>query len=310
MISVLHKSDWANEGPWRAAWKKHAPEMAVQVYPEVPDPAAVQYALVWDPPPGFLASLPNLQVIFSIGAGIDHIARDPDRPKQLPVVRMVEQGLTEGMSEFVALSVLWHHRDMDVYARHQREKIWEEFPPVLARQRKVGFLGMGVLAGDAARKLSVFGFQLHGWSRSPKSVEGVAMHHGPEGLEAMLREVEILVGLLPQTPETEGLLNARTLGLLPRGAAVINAGRGGLIVEKDLLAALDSGQIRGATLDVFRSEPLPKDSAFWTHPRVVVTPHVAAKTMADTAVESVVANIRRHQAGEPLTNVVDFERGY
>jgi len=310
VTAVLHKSDWANEGPWRAAWKKHAPDLDVQVFPEITEPEAVRYALVWDPPPGLLASLPNLEVIFSIGAGIDHILRDPQRPKHLPVVRMVEAGLTQGMSEYVALSVLWHHRDMDLYARRQREQVWEEVPPKLAGDRTLGFLGMGVLAGDAAAKLSVFGFRMLGWSRSPKEVGGVRMHHGREGLEAMLRESEILICLLPHTAETTGLLNARTLALLPRGAAVINAGRGGLIVEEDLLAALESGQVRSATLDVFREEPLPPTSPFWQHPRVVVTPHVAAKTMADTAVEAVVANIRRHQAGEPLLHVVDFARGY
>ncbi len=309
-MTVLHKSDWANEGPWRKAWERHAPDLQVQVYPEITDRDAVRYALVWEPPAGLLASLPNLEVIFSIGAGIDHIVKDPERPEQLPVVRMVEAGLTNGMSEFVALSVLWHHRDMALYAEQQRAKRWEEVEPTLAKDRSVGFLGMGALASDAAAKLATFGFKLHGWSRSPKEVAGVAMHHGPDGLAAVLAASEILICLLPLTQETEGLLNKERLSLLPKGAALINVARGGLVVEADLLAALESRQIGGATLDVFRQEPLPADSPFWDHPRVVVTPHIAAKTMADTAVEAVAANIRRYESGLPLLNVVDFARGY
>ncbi len=309
-MSILHKSDWANEGPWRDAWAKQAPGRRIQVYPDIEDPEAVRYALVWDPPPGLLASLPNLEIIFSIGAGIDHITKDPERPKHLPVVRMVEDGLTQGMSEFVALSVLWHHRDMADFALQQRDKVWSEIEPVLAKDRTVGFLGMGALASDAAAKLQTFGFRILGWARGPKSVPGVEMHHGEDGLDEVLKASEILVLLLPLTAQTDGVLNARTLALLPKGAAIVNVGRGGLIVEEALLAALDSGQVGSATLDVFRNEPLPQGSPFWTQPKVVVTPHVAAKTMAETAIASVMANIKRYEAGEPLLNVVDFDRGY
>ncbi len=309
-MSVLHKSDWIREEPWRKAWKRQAPEIDVQVYPDITDREAVRYALVWEPPSGLLASLPNLEVIFSIGAGIDHIVKDPERPKQLPVVRMVEAGLTAGMSEFVAMSVLWHHRDMALYAEQKRARNWNVVEPILAKERTLGFLGMGALASDAASKLAAFDFQMHGWSRSPKEVTGVTMHHGADGLAAILAASEILVCLLPLTQETEGLLNAERLALLPKGAAVINVARGGLVVEPDLLAALESGQVGSATLDVFRQEPLPETSPFWDHPRVVITPHIAAKTMADTAVEAVVANIRRYESGQPLLNVVDFSRGY
>ncbi len=309
-MSLLHKSDWANEEPWRAAWTRHAPDRKVQFYPDVSDPESVRYALVWQPPHGLLASLPNLEVIFSIGAGVDHIVEDPERPKHLPVVRMVEEGLTAGMSEFVALSVLWHHRDMAAFAEQQRDKIWQEIEPVLAKDRSVGFLGMGALASDAAAKLLPFGFRTLGWSRSPKQVSGIEMHSGAEGLAALLEASEILVCLLPLTGETEGLLNRKTLSQLPKGAALINVARGGLAVEADLLSALDSGQLASATLDVFRQEPLPKSSPFWSHPRVVVSPHIAAKTMADTAVASVVANITRYEAGQELLNVMDFSRGY
>ncbi len=309
-MSILHKSDWSNEGPWRNAWAKQAPDRQVQVYPKIDEPESVRYALVWEPPPGLLASLPNLKVIFSIGAGVDHIVKDPERPKHLPVVRMVEDGLTQGMSEFVALSVLWHHRDMAAFAVQQRDRVWREIEPTLAKDRRVGFLGMGALASDAAAKLLPFGFQISGWSRSPKQVEGIDMHHGVEGLNRVLESSEILVCLLPLTAETEGLLNARTLSRMPRGAALINVARGGLAVEADLLAALDSDHLSGATLDVFRQEPLPQESRFWSHPKVVVTPHIAAKTMADTAVTAVVANIARYEAGQDLLNVVDFNRGY
>ncbi|HLS69595.1 MAG TPA: glyoxylate/hydroxypyruvate reductase A, partial [Kiloniellales bacterium] len=242
--------------------------------------------------------------------GVDHIAADPQRPKHLPVVRMVEEGLTAGMTEFVVMQVLFHHRDMLTYQRQAKERLWQEISAIPAHQRRVSILGLGVLGQDAARMLVRFGFDVAGWSRSPKQVEGVACYHGSQGLEEMLPRSDILVCLLPLTPDTRGILDADLFAKLPRGACVINVGRGGHQVEQDLLAALQSGQLREATLDVFEEEPLPSDSALWDHPQVVVTPHIASMTMPDTAAKSVAENIMRMEAGQPPLNVVDFELGY
>lgn len=309
MKTLLFKSDIERGGLWLDAFAEQAPDLKIEVWPYDGDPAAIDYALVWAPPAGELKSYPNLKVIFSVGAGIDHLKKDPELP-ELPVVRMVEPGLTAGMTEYVVWAVLHHHRFMLDYAAQQREERWEEINQIAARRRRVGILGLGHLGQDAAEKLAVFGFPLSGWSRTEKQVPGVRCHHGEAGLKDFLAESEILVALLPWTPETDGILDAATLAQLPRGAAVINAGRGGLQVEDDLLEALDSGQISGATLDVFREEPLPAGSRFYSHPRVVMTPHIASMTIPETAVGAVLEQIRRYEAGEELQHTVDFKRGY
>ena len=244
------------------------------------------------------SSLPNLKAIFPVGAGVDHIAADPERPKHLPVIRMVEEGLTAGMTEYVVMQVLYHHRDMLAYRHQAAEKIWREIPAVPAHQRRIGILGLGVLGQDAARMLVRFGFDVAGWSRTPKEIEGVTCFHGPEGLDQMLARTDILVCLLPLTPATRGILNGELFAKLPRGACLINVGRGGHQVERDLLEALDSGQLREATLDVFEEEPLPADSPLWSHPQVIVTPHIASMTMPETA-KAVGENIKRMEGIAP-----------
>ncbi|RMD64386.1 MAG: glyoxylate/hydroxypyruvate reductase A [Alphaproteobacteria bacterium] len=286
------------------------PELELREWDQPGNPEDIEYALIWAPPRGALRRFPNLRAIFSIGAGIDHLASDPDLPPGVPVVRMVEPGLTAGMSEFVVMSVLYHHRFMIEYAQQQRAHVWREIEQIPARRRRVGIMGLGVLGGDAADKLCGFGFDVAGWSRSAKTRPGVTSFHGPGGLVPFLNRTDILVCLLPLTAQTEDILNAETLAALPRGAAVISVGRGRQVVEEDLLAALDSDHLSGATLDVFRTEPLPPDSPFWDHPKVVVTPHIASMTIAETAAEAVVENIRRIEAGQPPLHVVDLARGY
>ena len=309
-MAILIKSDAGRVSLWVDALRRQLPEQEPRVFPDLGAKEEIDYALVWRPPAGLLATLPNLKAVFSVGAGVDHLASDPELPRHLPLVRMVEPGLTAGMSEFVVMSVLMHHRFMLDYRAQQDRKEWEEIQQIPAEARGVAFLGLGALAGDAVAKLRPFGFRLMGWSRSPKAIEGVEAFHGPEGLRAMLPQADILISLLPLTAETRNLIDARLLAQLPRGAALVSVGRGQQVVEADLLAALDSGQVGGATLDVFQEEPLPPSSPFWTHPRVIVTPHVAAMTMADTAVAQVVANIRRLEAGEAPLNRVDLDRGY
>jgi len=309
-MAILFKSDASRVDLWLKAFAEQAPEMEVRLYPEIGRPDEIDYALLWQPPPGLLATLPKLRAIFSVGAGIDHLVSDPELPRHLPLVRMVERGLSEGMSEYVAMNVLLHHRYALDYLALQRRHAWEEIQQVFASDRRVGILGLGALGQACIDRLRPFGFQLLGWSRSPRTVEGVTCFHGTEGLWRLLPQADILVCLLPLTPETRNLLDRRVFDALPKGAYLINAARGAQVVEQDLLAALASGQVAGASLDVFQEEPLPAGSPFWDHPRVLVTPHVAAMTMAPTAVAQVIANIRRFERGEPMRNVVDLERGY
>lgn len=309
-MTLLLKTDIERGDSWHRAFAELLPDMPVRNWADPGDPAAVEYALVWNPERSALRRFPNLKAIFSIGAGIDHLSGDKDLPQGVPIVRMVEPGLTAGMVEFVVMSALYHHRFMLDYARQQAERRWHEIEQIPTARRRVGILGLGVLGAACAERLRDFGFPVSGWSRSPKEVAGVKSFHGSGQLTEFLQGSDILVCLLPLTGETEGILNAKTFATLPRGAALISVGRGRHVVEADLLAALDSGQIGGATLDVFHKEPLPADSPFWSHPRVVLTPHVASMTIAETAAQAVVDNIRRIQAGKAPLHVVDLEQGY
>lgn len=309
MANLLFKMDIDRGGDWLDGFKAADPDLKIEVWPYDGDPEAIDYALIWMPEPGELKRYPNLKVIFSIGAGIDHLRNDPELP-DLPIVRMVEPGLTAGMSEYVVWAVLSHHRFMIEYVNNRKRKHWEEISQISTRRRRVGILGLGHLGQDAAEKLKVFDFPLSGWARSKKDVAGVASYHGAEQLGEFLAKTDILVCLLPETPETKGLLNAQTLAQLPKGAAVINAGRGGLIVDEDLIAALDSGHLSGATLDVFHTEPLPQDHPYWEHPKVVMTPHIASMTIPETASAEVVRQIKRFEAGEALEHTGDLSKGY
>lgn len=308
-MSLLFLSTTDSPDPWVEEFRRQMPELDVRVWPETGDPRDIRYALVWKPPPGELRKLPALEVMFSLGAGVDALLGDPDLP-DLPLVRMVEHGLVEGMTEYAVLQVLYWHRNMHAYLASQRAGAWRPLAERLARERRVGVLGLGELGSAAARALAGLGFDVAGWSRTPRELPGITCLHGANGLETVLARSEILVCLLPLTPETRGILDARAFSRLPRGAVVINAARGAHVVDADLLEALRSGRLAGASLDVFAREPLPPDHPFWNHPAIVATPHVAAPTHARTATESVVEQIRRHRAGLPLTNLVDRARGY
>ncbi len=307
---LLFKSETYRWEPWRDALVALDPGLEVRLWPDWGEPEAAEFALVWKPPRGVLKTYPNLKAIFSLGAGIDHLASDPELPRQIPLVRMVDRGLTAGMTEFVVMSVLAHHRDLLTYARQQREEVWHPLEQTPPWRRRVGIMGLGVMGTNAIAGLKPLGFELAGWSLGHKTLDGVATYHGPDGLAPFLAATEILVCMLPLTAETEGVLNAEAFAALARGAAVINLARGGHLVEEDLLAALDSGQIAGATLDVFREEPLPAGHPFWSHPRVAVTPHAASLSIPETAAEYVIQQIRKARAGQDLDNVVDLARGY
>jgi glyoxylate/hydroxypyruvate reductase A len=308
-MALLFKCDHTDLAPWLAALAEQLPEQEVRVFPEVGALEAIDYALVHAPPPGLLASLPNLKAIFSLWAGVDHLASDPELP-QVPVIRMVERAMTATMTAHVVQQVLDLHTQALDYRTQQAARVWRQRDLKAPWQRRVGFLGLGLLARDAAEKLVALRFEVAGWSRAAKDIAGIACYHGEAGLAALLSRTDILVCLLPMTEATRGILDRDLFARLPRGAVVVNCARGGHLVEEDLLAALDSCQISSAALDVFNEEPLPPEHPFWAHPRVVVTPHIAAFSVPATAIESVAANIRRMEAGDAPLYTVDFERGY
>ena len=249
----------------------------------------------------------RLKAVLSLWAGVESIVGNDTLT--VPLARMVDHGLTQGMTEWVVGHVLRYHLGIDRHITGQ-DGIWAPDPPSLASQRRVAVLGLGALGRAAAQALAALNFNVTGWSRSPKSVAGVICLHGADGLRAALSSAEIVVLLLPDTPATENTLNAETLALLPKGARIINPGRGALIDDEALLAALDSGQIGQATLDVFRTEPLPPEHPYWPHPNVTVTPHIASETRPETAAQVICENIRRGEAGEPFLHLVDRTLGY
>ncbi len=299
------RTDW-----WRAQFHEKAPDVEVRLWEEPGDVADIEYALVWNPEPGILRRFPNLKAIFSTGAGVDHLFVDPDLPPGVPITRVVDVSLTERMSEFITLHALRFHRQLPRYEDQQREALWRKLPHPPIAERTVGIMGMGVLGQDAAKKLRLVGFAVAGWSRTAKDLDGIACFHGAGGLAAFLAGTDILVCLLPRTPLTEGILDAKVLAALPRGAYLINVARGQHLIDADLIAALDSGHIAGALLDVFRGEPLAAKHPFWRHPKVTLTPHMGSLSDPRTVIEQVVENLRRGQEGRPLLYQVDPARGY
>jgi glyoxylate/hydroxypyruvate reductase A len=302
--------------PWRDAFLAQMPDADFRVWS--PDPAEdqtgdkseIDYAIVWKPKPGFLKQLPNLKAVFSMGAGVDHLFNDPELPENVPLVRLVDRCLTQGMSEYAVYWTIHFHRKMGVYAKFAADHTWKRMRQADAEKRRVGVLGLGELGGDAAKKLVPLHYQVAGWSRSKREIPGVESFWGEDQLIPFLNRTEILICLLPLTPDTTGIINKQTLAALPEGAFLINCARGGHVVDDDLLAALNSGHIEGATLDVFHTEPLPADHPFWTHPKVNVTPHMASLTVPDSSTEWYVKNIKRMEAGEPPLNTVDRKTRY
>ena len=309
-MTLLFQSETDPAAWWSAELGRRMPDLEIRVWPETGAAEDIEFALVWRPPPGLLASLPRLEAIFSLGAGVDHLFSDPDLPRALPITRVVDANLTARMTEYVLFHVLRHHRQHEGYAEAQRAGRWEERSQPASSDRKIGILGLGALGAAAAAALAGLGFDVGGWTRTPREIPGIACFHGPGGLLPLCERSEVLVNMLPLTPETEGLLDARLFDALPRGAVVVNVGRGAHLAEDDLLRALDSGQVSAATLDVFRTEPLPPEHPFWTHPAVTLTPHVASVADPRTVADRVVENIRRSRAGAALLDVVDPAAGY
>jgi len=300
---------------WVEHLRRNLPGRSIRCWPDdVGDPAEVAYICAWKAPPGALGRFPNARVVFSLGAGVDHILADPALPK-LPLVRIVDADLTQRMTEYVTLHTLMIHRRQRAYDAQQKARVWHELAQPAARDVAVGIMGLGVLGKDAAEVLRRIGFRVAGWSRSPKTIAGIETFYGAAGLDAFLARTEILIALLPLTAATRGILALPLLRKLNRdgalgGAHLINAGRGGLQIDADILVALDQGVLASATLDVFPTEPLPNDSALWTHPRVTITPHNAAWSNPAALAEGIARQIARFEAGQPLEGLVDTATGY
>ena len=294
---------------WRPAFAAAMPDLEVRIWPEIGDPAGIEAAAVGVPPAGMLARLTDLRLILSLTAGTEGLLRDPDLP-DVPIVRAGNPAGDVMMNETALMHVLRHHRNMPAYLRAQARSEWIKLPIKPARERRVGVMGLGVIGMVCARTIAALGFQVAGWVRTPRKEDHIQVFSGDDQLEAFLARSEILLNLLPLTPDTTGIIGARTLAQLPAGAAVINLGRGEHVVEADLIAALDSGHIEAATLDVYPVEPLPKDSPLWRHPKITVMPHVSRRLDPADLATRICDLLRLFRAGEPLPQLVDRQRGY
>ncbi len=308
-MTFLYKADPARGAEWARLFAEQLPDLPFRQWPDAGDPTAVRYLMAWMPPDDLATRFPNLEVLFSVGAGVDQFdvtALPPD----LPVVRMLDPSIADGMVEYVTLATLSLHRNLIDYLGQQRAKVWTQIRLRPAAKRRVGVLGLGVLGTAVLDTLRGFGFDCAGWSRAPRALDGVRTFAGADQLPDFLARTDILICLLPLTDETRGILNRDLFAQLPDGAALVNTGRGGHLVEADLIAALDGGRLSAAVLDVAEQEPPPPDHPFWTHPRIILTPHIASMTQPESAFAILLDNLQRHRAGEPMRGLVDRTRGY
>ncbi len=293
--------------PWLEGLRAALPEAQVDLW--APGAPQADQAVVWAPPQQFIDEQPGLQTLFNIGAGVDALLR-LRLPPALRIVRLDDAGMGVQMAEYVCHALIRHFREFDAYEAEAREGRWAFRKPRVRAEFPVGILGLGVLGQRVARAVAGFDFPVLGWSRTPREVPGVTTFHGASGLNDFLARTRLLVCLLPLTPETAGILNRETLGRLQPGGYLVNVARGGHLVEEDLLALLESGHMAGATLDVFRQEPLPAGHPFWRHPRLTLTPHTSARTLRDESIAQIAGKIRALQRGQPIAGVVDRARGY
>lgn len=304
----LSKSDKVHI--WKEELTRLIPDLDFRIWPDAGNPEDIDFALIWLPPEGELERYPNLKVACSLGAGVDHLMKPGMVPGHVPIVRLVDPQMSRQMREWILYAVLRLHREMPIFEAQQRDGIWKSHPNPETAETTIGILGIGELGALAGRSLAALDFNVMGWSRSPKEIEGIDCRHGADGLDAVLENSNIVVCLLPLTAETRGILDAKAFARMPRGASVINAARGAHIVDDDLIAALDTGHLAFAMMDVFHTEPLPSDHPFWSHPKVTITPHVASLTPPGSSAPQIAENVRRMRAGEPLLNVVERSRGY
>ena len=295
------------QNEWREALAACLPEATVHAGPDAPE---CDYAVLWKPPAALFDTQTRLKALFSLGAGVDGLLAMSSLPRNVPLVRIEDCGMSAQMIEYALYVALRRFRSFAEYADAQTERRWAPRGLRMREDFSIGVLGLGVLGSTVANALAGFGFAVSGWSRTPKSIEGIECVHGSSGLDTLLARSEVLLVLLPLTGDTEGLIDRELLAKLPEGAALANLSRGEIVDDEALLEALDSGQVAEAFLDVFRREPLPRDHRYWTHPRVRMTPHVAALTPFSFACEQVARKIRQLESAEPISGIVDRSRGY
>ena len=298
--------------PWLEGFRQALPGVDIwewQATPEGQAPKLADHAVVWSPPQSFIDEQTQLQNLFNIGAGVDALLK-LNLPSSLNIVRLNDAGMSVQMSEYVCHAVIRYFREFNQYEKDTQEKRWSYRKPSLRSEFSVGVLGAGVLGSKVAQALQQFEFPVNVWSRSPKQLAGVKSFTGPDQLPAFLNATRVLVNLLPLTPDTENILNRANLSKLQAGSFLINVARGKHVVDQDLLDLLEQGQIAGATLDVFRVEPLPQDHAFWNHPKIVVTPHTSARTMREESIAQIAGKIKAVYAGQFIEGHVDKIRGY
>lgn len=308
-MSFVLKSTEERARLWKPMFASELPELAFHVWPETGDPQKVRYLAAWQPPENLAENFPNLEVLFSVGAGVDQLNL-ASIPKNVRVVRMMEPGLAEGMIEYVLWAVLSYHRNMFQYARQQAAHVWKGTPNVSSSLFRVGVMGMGALGTPVLKKLSQFGYVCHGWSRSRHDISGIKSYAGPEELDDFLAATDVLVCLMPLTEATKGILNKELFAKLPKGACLINCGRGGHLAQEDLLLALDEGLLSQAVLDVTDPEPLPEDHPFWNHPLITLTPHIASSSHAETGGEMILKNIIQFEKGAEMVGEINRSSGY
>ena len=308
-MALLYKADPVRGEQWKRLFAEHAPDIEWRAWPDIGDPKDIRYLAAWQAPDDLETLLPNLQVLFALSAGVDQL--DLDRlPTTLPVVRLLDPGITRGMCEYASFAVLSLHRDMLRYRQQQMARCWQAHLLQPAANRRVGVMGLGTQAQQILATLQPFGFALLGWARSEHRIAGVDCFAGDEQLPAFLGQCDIVLCVLPLTEQTKGILNRQLFQHLPKGAALVNMGRGGHLIEEDLLEALASGQLSAAVLDVLEQEPAAPDHPFWHHPQILLTPHIAAMTQPESAFSVLLENIRRHQRGESMLGQVDRKRSY
>ena len=309
MPTALFCSEYHDPEAWAPLLKQHVPGLDLRVWPEAGDEADIDILLTWTPPPDWQRRFPRLRLIHLLAAGVDHLVGQPF-PDGVLLARVSEARQISGLCDYVLGGVLHFHREMHRYRDDQARKVWRPRTPVEPRQRVVGIMGLGTFGAVCAGRIAGSGFATRGWSRTAKEIEGVETFHGEDGLKAFLNGCDIVVCMLPLTPQTKGILDRRLFAMLPRDACIINVGRGGHCVDADLVAALEQGRLGGALIDVTEPEPLPPDHPFWTAPNLILTPHIGTRVNTENAVRDVAENILRLGRGETLHNLVDRARGY